>query len=250
MESKGPHIAIKPEQISQIFGFPLTNTYITSLVVIVLFIFIAYYYQYEIKKIRRSGFFYLIHFVFKSLYNFFQTVVGNKIQRLYLLLASLFIYILLLNWFGLLPGVGSILIKVNGGSAAHFVPLLRGNTTDLNTTLMLALIAFFSIQYFGMKELGVLGYLKKFFNFSNPISIFTGILELVSEFSRIISFAFRLFGNIFAGEVILSIIAFLVPVLASFPFLLLEIFVGFIQAFVFAMLTAVFINLATLKAQH
>lgn len=248
--NKGPHISIKPDHLFDLMGFPITNSYLTAIIVIILFVIIAIYYNLQIKKIKRSQFFYLLHFVFKAIYNFFQTVVGDRITSLYPLLGTLFIYILLLNWFGLLPGVGSILVKVTEGRESHFVPLLRGNTTDLNTTLALALVAFVSIQYQGMRELGVFGYLKKFFNFSNPISIFAGLLELISEFSRIISFAFRLFGNIFAGEVILSIIAFLVPILASFPFLLLEIFVGFIQAYVFAMLTAVFINLATAKVEH
>lgn len=248
--NKGPHISIKPEAIFEIGGFTFTNSYITSLIVIALFIALVIYYNLQLKKPNRSNFFYLIQYTLRAIYDFFQTVVGEKIVNLFPLLGSLFIYILLLNWFGLLPGVGSMLIKVKEAGVMKYVALFRGNTSDLNTTLILALVAFFSIQYYGFKELGIKNYLAKFFNFSSPISVFTGILELVSEFSRIISFAFRLFGNIFAGEVILTIIAFLIPVLASFPFLLLEIFVGFIQAFVFAMLSAVFINLAVTKAEH
>lgn len=123
-------------------------------------------------------------------------------------------------------------------------PVLRGATADLNTTLALALFAVVMIQFYGLKELK-LGYLKKFINFNGPIDFFIGILEIISEISKIISFAFRLFGNIFAGEVLLVVIAFLVPVLASFPFLILEVFVGVVQALVFAMLTGVFINVAT-----
>ena len=92
-----------------------------------------------------------------------------------------------------------------------------------------------------------ISYLKKFFNFTNPIYFYVGILELISEFSKIISFSFRLFGNIFAGEVLLTVIAFLIPVIAPLPFLGLELFVGFIQAVVFAMLTAVFLKMATIS---
>ncbi|KXK11271.1 MAG: ATP synthase subunit a [Microgenomates bacterium OLB23] len=124
------------------------------------------------------------------------------------------------------------------------IPLLRGATADLNTTIALALVAFFMIQYYGFSELGFVGYAKKFINISNPINFFIGILELVSEFSKILSFAFRLFGNIFAGEVLLGVIAFLVPILASFPFLIMEVFVGLVQALVFSMLTGVFISSA------
>jgi len=133
-------------------------------------------------------------------------------------------------------------------SEKKFTPLLRGSTADLNTTIALALVAFFAIQYFGFSTLGS-PYIKRFLNFSNPIMFFVGILELVSDISKVISFAFRLFGNIFAGEVLLSVVAFLIPFIAPTPFLFLEIFVGFIQALVFSTLTAVFINVATVHEE-
>lgn len=126
-------------------------------------------------------------------------------------------------------------------------PILRAATADLNMTLALGLIAFVLIQYYGIAYVGIAGYAQKFINFSNPIAFFTGVLEIISEFSKIISFAFRLFGNIFAGEVLMAVVAFLVPILASFPFLLLEIFVGFIQGLVFSMLFAVFLSMAIAK---
>ena len=246
---ESPHISIKSEHIFDFFGFSLTNSYLAAIIVIILFFFLALYYSVQVKRTKKTNFFYFIHFTFKAIYNFFQNVVGERIGLLFPLLGSLFFYILLLNWFGLLPGVGSILIRIIEIGGKHsYVPLLRGNTTDLNTTLALALIAFIVIQYYGMKELGVTRYLTKFFNFSNPISFFTGLLEVVSEFSKVLSFSFRLFGNIFAGEVLLVIIAFLMPILASFPFLLLETFVGLVQAIVFSMLTAVFILNATAKS--
>jgi len=169
-------------------------------------------------------------------------VLGDKTPVFFPLLFAFFFYILLQNWFGLLPGVGSLLIRVVEEHEKIFIPLLRGNNADLNTTLALAVISVLSIQYFSIKYLGIKKYLHKFFNFSDPISFFVGILDILSEFSKVLSFAFRLFGNIFAGEVLLTIVAFLVPVLASFPFIGLEIFVGFVQALVFSMLTAVFIS--------
>lgn len=138
----------------------------------------------------------------------------------------------------------------SANNQAKFVPLLRGATADLNTTLAIAIIAVVSVQYYGFQTLGA-AYFKKYFNFSNPIMFGVGLLEIVSEFSRIISFAFRLFGNIFAGEVLLTVIAFLMPLIAPLPFLGLELFVGFIQALVFSMLTAVFLNMATMShAEH
>lgn len=131
-----------------------------------------------------------------------------------------------------------------GQIAPFFHPFLRSGSADLNLTLALALISFLVTEFWGFKHLGV-GYLRKFFNFSGgPIGFFVGLIELVSEFARIVSFTFRLFGNIFAGEVVLMVMAFLVPFALSLPFYGLEVFVGFIQAFVFAMLTMAFIDLA------
>lgn len=132
-------------------------------------------------------------------------------------------------------------------------PIFRAATADLNTTLALAIISVFLTQYWGIKYLG-LSYFKKFFNFSDgPIFTFVGLLELVSEFAKIISFAFRLFGNIFAGEVLLVVIAALSPKflpILPLPFYGLEVFVGLIQALVFAMLSLVFINMATTSHDH
>lgn len=130
----------------------------------------------------------------------------------------------------------------------HMVPLFRAGTADINTTIALGIVTVLAIQYFGISYLG-LSYFGKFFNFSSPIAFFVGVLELVSEFSRIISFAFRLFGNVFAGEVLLIVIASLSPVffpILPVPFYGLELFVGFIQAVVFGMLSLVLYNMATI----
>lgn len=229
-----PEISIKAEPIFHILGFTVTNSFLTSSIVMILTVLLCFYFYRQSKAQIKSGFYYVIKFIVNAVYSLFESVFGEKTPLFFPILFAFFFYILLENWFGLLPGVGSILYK--------HVPLFRGNNADLNTTIGLALIAFFLIQYYSIKYIGVKGYLKKFFNFTNPIMFFVGILDIVSEFSKIISFSFRLFGNIFAGEVLMTIIAFLVPILASFPFLLFEIFVGVIQALVFSMLTAVFIN--------
>lgn len=134
------------------------------------------------------------------------------------------------------------------GNEPKFIPILRAPTADLNMTLGLGLIAFFMMQYYGFKISGP-AYGKKFINLTNPIFAFVGFLEIISDISKIISFAFRLFGNIFAGEVLLAVIAYLAPFFLPLPFLGLEIFVGFIQALVFAMLTSVFIQMAAAHAE-
>ncbi len=243
-----PKISIKAEAIFHIFGFAITNSFLASLIVIAVTAMISLFYYHESKQEKKGSLYYLITFFVKSIYSLFASVFGDKTPLFFPILFAFFLYILLQNWFGLLPGVGTILIKVTEGHEKVFVPLLRGNNADLNTTLGLALLSFFLIQYYSIKYLGVKDYLKKFFNFANPILFFVGVLDIISEVSKIISFTFRLFGNIFAGEVLMTIIAFLIPILASFPFLLFEIFVGLIQALVFSMLTAVFINGAIQKS--
>jgi len=184
-----------------------------------------------------------------GIHNLFSAVLHEKTNTFFPLLATLFIFIISMNWIGLLPGVGSIGLRMLSEGHEKFVPLFRPGTADLNTTLALAFVAVLFIQYYGLRSLGM-GYVGKFLNFKNPIYFFVGILELAGEFTKVISFAFRLFGNIFAGEVLLTVIAFLMPILVPLPFLGLELFVGFIQALVFSMLTAAFLAQATAPASH
>ncbi len=136
------------------------------------------------------------------------------------------------------------------------LPYIRVPSTDLNMTLAIALIAVVMIQVMGFRALGI-GYLTKFFNFSTllksplgGIDVAVGLLELIGEFAKILSFAFRLLGNIFAGSILLFVMSFLVPVIVPWPFFLLEFFVGIIQAIVFGLLTAIFMSLATVSHHH
>ena len=137
-------------------------------------------------------------------------------------------------------------IHDEGKRAGLLVPFLRSANTDVNTTLAIALVAMFMVHFWGFSALGFFGHLGKFVNFrGGPIGLFVGVLEGISEVARVISFTFRLFGNIFAGEVLLLAMAFLLPMIGIIPFLGLELFVGIIQAFIFAMLTLVFAAMAT-----
>lgn len=243
-QAAGPHISIKPDQITTIAGLPITNSMILSVVAFAFFIALVLKFNVDAKKKVKSTFYYFVMFVMRGVYNMFEAPLGNKAAYFFPLVGSFFFFILFNNWFGLLPLVGSLTIETMGDHGLSAVPLLRANTADLNTTGALALVTVIATQYFGISHLGVREYLGKFIDFSSPIAFFVGILEIISEFSRILSFAFRLFGNIFAGEVLLTVVMFLVPVLASFPFLLLETFVGIIQAVVFAMLSAILYKLA------
>ncbi len=241
-------ISLKAEKIVTLLGFPVTNTLLSSLIVFFLVLFVGIFYKNSLEKKQKNSFFYFINSSLKLIYDLFHSILGEHIDYFFPLLGSLFFFIVIHNEIGLLPGFDSILIKIGENTHFAYVPLLRGNTTDLNATVCLALVSVIFSQYVGIKFLGIKEYFKKFFNFSNVTVFFTGIMETIQEFSKVISFSFRLFGNIFAGEVVIMIMAFLMPVLLSFPFLLFEIFIGFIQAVVFAMLSAVFFSLAIQKA--
>lgn len=225
-----------------------------------------------------------MEYAVEAFYNTMSGVSPKYAARFFVVVATIFFLVLPSNWLGLFPGVGSVGICYSGGHGAEaehsaiqtlvasagasdsaapvlaaaegegysnncpagtaFHPFLRSGSADLNLTLALALISFLTTEFWGFRKQG-LGYLGKFFIFNQgPIQFFVGIIELISEFARIISFTFRLFGNIFAGEVVLLVMAFLFPTLLSLPFYGLELFVGLVQAFVFAMLTMAFIDMA------
>lgn len=239
------HISITAEKLFTLGGlFSVTNSLLTSWIVMVgllLFSLIATRKMQLVPGALQS----VAELAVDGIYTLFHSVLHEKVVAFFPLLATLFLFIITMNWVGLLPGVGTIGLR----SHEEFIPLFRAGTADLNMTLALAFLAVVIIQYSGLRSLGA-SYLKRFINFKNPIYFFVGILELIGEFSRVISFAFRLFGNIFAGEVLLTVIAFLMPFLVPLPFMGLELFVGFIQALVFSMLTAVFLSQASVSESH
>jgi F-type H+-transporting ATPase subunit a len=261
------NISIAAEKIGQIWGLPITNSLLTTWLVMVVLILFTYFATRKISLVP-STVQSIAEMVVGGLHDFFTQIVGDKIESFFPLLASLFLFIITANWFGLLPGVGTVgfyetaaaekteVVQSEPSESAtakpekvEFVPLLRGATADINTTLALAIVAVVMIQYFGFAKAGFI-YITRFIDLSNPINFFIGALEIVSEVSKIISFAFRLFGNVFAGEVLLAVMAFLMPFIAPLPFLTLELFVGFIQALVFSMLAAVFMTVAVAHGEH
>lgn len=245
------HVSITPEIITTILGMPITNSLIASLITTVVLIVIAYFATRNIKKVPK-GLQNLFEVVIEALFNMVDSVTGDKKQsyKFFPLVATIFIFIIISNWLGLLPGFGSVGFFETVQEGAHgeehsvFVPLLRSANSDLNITIALAMISVLATQIFGIAALGVFKYGKKFINFSSPIKFFVGLLELVGEIAKMVSFSFRLFGNVFAGEVLLVVIIMLAPFIVPIPFFALELFVGFIQALVFAMLTLVFLKVA------
>jgi F-type H+-transporting ATPase subunit a len=238
-------ISVKAEEIFRIFGFPVTNTLLMSWIVVGTLGFFAIFLRNNMRLI--PGFFQnVIEGIGEALLNVMSEVLNSRkeAERFFPLIATIFFFILFNNWFGLIPLVGAVGIHEAHDGKSLFIPLFRSAGSDLNFTLALALISVFIIHIFGILSIGIFRHASKFFNISSPINFFVGILEFVGEIAKIVSFSFRLFGNIFAGEVLLMVIAFLLPFFVPVPFLILEVFVGFIQALVFAMLTLVFLATA------
>ncbi|MDE2020124.1 MAG: F0F1 ATP synthase subunit A [Patescibacteria group bacterium] len=235
-------ISLRAEEIFHIGPFPVTNSVLLAVIVFVLLVIIGLVLRRRLMLVP-GAVQNIVELVIEGALNLMDSVLGDRrTSEKYLpLVLTIFLFVLFSNWLGLLPGVGSIMVNQPEGS----VPLLRSPASDLNFTLALALIAVTFANALGIAAIGFKKRASVFFNFKGPIDFFVGILELVSEFAKIISFSFRLFGNVFAGEVLLAIMAFLVPYLAPLPFMFLEIFVGFIQAFIFGMLTLVFVAMAT-----
>lgn len=246
------NISIGAEQLFSLFGLPVTNSMLVAWVVSGILVMSALVLTRKLSDIPR-GFQNIVESVIEGIIKLVDSVTGNRAQsqRFFPLVATIFIFVLLVNWVGLFPGMGGAAgVLHREGEHTVIVPFIRATSADLNFTLALALVSVATVQITGIAAIGFWKYIGKFFNLSNPLHFFVGILELVSEVAKLISFSFRLFGNIFAGEVLLTVMYFLVPYIIPLPFLALEVFVGLIQAIVFAMLTLVFLKMATEEAHH
>jgi len=251
-----PEISLAAEKIHLPFDLPLLghelpNTLPATWLTMLILIVVAALGTRKMDMVP-GGLQNLVEMVVETFYNFIEGVAGDKARTFFPLIATFFFFILISNWLGLLPGFGSVGVYQMHKGHEVLVPFFRSANADLNTTIALALISVVATQYFGLYAQG-LKYLSKFFTFKGatlyerPINAFVGILELFSEFTKIISFGFRLFGNIFAGEVLLIVMAFLAAFIASLPFMGLELFVGLVQALIFAMLSLVFFLMATVS---
>lgn len=291
-------ISLAAEKLFSLGPIDVTNSLLSAFLILIVLLFVVLVAGSRIRFENPGKFQLFLEMIVDGFKGIAIDIVGkSKAQKLFGFVFTFFIFIVLSNWFGLLPFVSSVVIEHPGneheeeihtlegahaleaeesGEEAHedsevsfgacikerdciltsngierkeAFPVFRAPTSDVSATIALALVAVFSIHILGFSSLGF-GHLKKYINFSSPIDGFVGILELISEIGKIISFAFRLFGNIFAGEVLLLVITNISFGIATLPFLLLEVFVGFIQAFVFFMLVLVFMSLATQSHEH
>lgn len=244
-EAEGPHIAIAPDKIFTLFGFEVTNSHIYAWVCSIVIVSLMIYVSKKVKLKATRGVTQLIELGVMFVVGLLASSLGDRKKAIKYapVFACLFFFVLLNNWMGLLPGVGPS-IEVNGN------PLFRPFTADLNGTAALALSGIFLVQYIAIKEQGAMNHLRHYFggNFKNPINIFVGILEMFGEVTRVISLSLRLFFNILIGEILISIFTYLgknVSFVTTLPFVGMEIFVGFVQSYIFTMLCVTYLGIAT-----
>ena len=232
------HIALSGESMFNIFGIEVTNTFFLSILLAVLMIgFFSF--ALRKKEIIPGKLQNFIEWILETVFNMFDGITGDrkKTEEVFPLSATLFLFILFNNLLGILPGLGVF-------------PILRPPSSDLHFTLALAFFSLGFIHFSALKQLGTFNHLGKFINFKSPIMFFVGILEGVGEITKAFSLGVRLFGNLFAGEVLLLIIFSLVPFIMPLPFMGLELFVAFVQALVFSALITVFYVFHTEKQEH
>lgn len=264
------------EPILHVGNFTITNSLIMSWITVAILVTFFILVGKKAKKNsatgekKMSGIQNIFEIVLEQALILADSVTGTRKKTLKFLpvVLALFLFILVSNWMGLLPGVGTVGFVETGEHGKMFVPLLRGATADLNTTLAISLFAVILSHILGVVWVGAWNHFNKFINIKaflqifkkgrkepilvmvNPIKAFVGLIEVVGEIAKIASLSLRLFGNIFAGEVLLAsmmaISAFLLPL----PFMFLELIVGIVQALVFAILTLAFMSIATTNEEH
>lgn len=241
----GVSIHLAPDIVGHVFGIPITNTLLTIWLTMFLLVLLVVIIKRKVTLIPGK-----LQVAAEALVGGVYDYIGGVLEddkltrRVFPLIMTIFIFILAMNWLGLMPGVDAVGIYKEYHGEEKLIPFFHPAATDLNITIAFAIIAFVAIELIGILMIGFLKYGSKFINFKSPLGFVIGIIELFSEIARLISFSFRLFGNIFAGKTLILIALFFVPFVVPVPLLAFELFVGFIQAFIFAVLTLFFIKLA------
>ena len=250
------------ETIFHIGSFPITNAIINSWIAVIFFVLIVYFLQKKSDLVPR-GLQNLVEGIIEFMLSEINKITNdNKKTKAFLpIVGTIFVFILFSNWFGLMPGTGSIGFWHTHAGHRELIPFLRSSASDLNLTLAIALFAVASSHYYGLKQLGAVKHISKFINFrgifkafsKGPMEVVTaiiefgvGLIEIISEFAKVLSLSLRLFGNVFAGEVLMTVMLGLFSFFLPIPFIFLEILVGIIQATVFAMLTLAYLTVATI----
>ena len=247
---EGISIHLAPDAVGTLAGVPITNTLLTVWLTMAILVLVAFLVRNQLSMVPQKGQV-AAELLIGGVYDYMADVLESRslARKFFPLVMTIFLFILTMNWVGLLPGVDSIGMHkeaISHGEVINkFIPFFHPPATDLNITIAFALVAFVAIELAGVTLLGFFKYAGKFINFHSPLAFVIGLIELLSEMARLISFSFRLFGNIFAGKTLLLVVMFLAtPYLLPVPLIAYELFVGFIQAFIFAILTLYFIKLA------
>ncbi len=231
------------EPILYLGRFPITNTFLHTILVDSILISTSLYVSRHIKTIP-SFFQNCVETIIETMYNLTESIAHLQARSIFPYVMSFFIFILISNLTSLFPGFGSIGFFEVAEGKRHLVSLFRGATSDINVTFALALISVFTTHMLSVKLTGLKDYLGRYFSL-NPIYLYVGILELIAEVTKIVSLSFRLFGNIYAGEVALGTVSTLFAFFFPLPFLFLENIVAVVQALVFSTLTLVFMAILT-----
>jgi F-type H+-transporting ATPase subunit a len=237
-----PHISLGAEPIFYIGPFPVTNSTLLGVIALIIMFSLLLSTVKRIRTKRHNRLSIAVLALFELLFGTIEEAIGSRelAKKLVPLAVTIFLFVLINNWLGIFPFVGPITVGHD--------PLFRGLAADLNFTFSIAVIAMVTAQIWAVRQLGFFGNLGRYFGnpFKDPMHVFEGFLELIAEISRLIALSMRLFGNVFGGEVLLIIMGFLSGYLSPValpPFMLLELFVGAIQAYVFFLLTVIFVSL-------
>lgn len=237
------HISLASETLFTVFGFNVTNAFVTGAVSVAVFLGVFAYVSQMVRRGKYNRFVGLVQWAFEGMLSQIEGVIPDKkvARKIAPLALTIFFFVLISYWMSILPGLDSI--KYDG------VPVLRSLAADMNFTFAIAILALVVVQWFAIRQHGTFGNLGRYLRnpFKDPIGSFEGILELVGEMSRYSALSLRLFGNCFAGEILLVIIGVLTSYFATVTlpiFMAFELFIGFIQAYVFFMLTIIFTALA------
>ena len=257
-------VPIYAEPIFNIGNFQITNSLLTSWLAVLVIIAFSVWVRMKFKKIP-GRVQHVFEIILEGALSLTDQVTNDRKTsvKIFPLVFCLFVFILVNNWLGLLPILGSIGLVVREGATSAFVPFLRSGTADINTTLALSIGIVLGSNFFGIMAIGLWKTFNKYVNIKAlgsiftkvlkdptvlivaPITFFVGLLELLGELAKIASLSFRLFGNVFAGEVLLASMAAIFAYVVPGPFLFLEIFVGLIQALIFALLATVYFTIAS-----
>lgn len=234
------NITLASNILFSIGSFPVTNTFLLT---VVASIFLMIFFVSIARRMKNvpSGAQNVVEMLLEGAYSFTESVIGpgKPARKIFPLVGTMFIFILFSNLLTFIPGQSAFTIYKGGNP----IPIFRAIMSDYGLVLVMTLISVITTQIVSVAVLGPFKHIGKFINLKSPLDFFLGIMDLVGEIAKIFSLSFRLFGNMFAGEVLTAVILFLMPFFAPLPFMFLGLLTAVVQAFVFAVLTLVFTSM-------